>query len=324
MTKRTLLSTGFMPPLVADQLESAFEVHYLHKITDKDAFFRDVGPRVEAVATGAHTGVKTDAAMMGKLPRLKVIGNYGVGYDSIDVATAARRGVIVTNTPDILTEEVADTTIGLLLMTVRELGKTEAFLRAGEWPKQGDYPFTRGTLRDRSIGIVGMGRIGQAIGRRLDGFGIPISYHSRRPQAGVKYRHYPDLVAMAKDVDTLIAIVPGGPSTEKMINAAVLAALGSRGIFINMARGTIVDEPALIEALRKRTIFSAGLDVYWNEPNIDPAFLTLDNVTLLPHVGSASQYTRGKMGQLTVDNILAYNAGKPPLTPVPETPFKGW
>ncbi len=324
MTKRALLSTGFMPPLVADQLEAAYEVHYLHTITDQDAFFRDVGPRVEAIATGAHTGVKTDAAMMGKLPRLKVIGNYGVGYDSIDVATAAKRGVIVTNTPDILTEEVADTTIGLLIMTVRELAKTEAYLRAGEWAKKGDYPFTPGTLRDRSIGIVGMGRIGQAIGRRLEGFGIPISYHSRRPQAGVAYKHYPDLVAMARDVDTLIAIVPGGPSTEKIINAAVLAALGSRGIFINMARGSVADEPALNAALRNRTIMSAGLDVFWNEPNIDPAFLALDNVTLPPHVGSASQHTRGKMGQLTVDNLIAYNAGKPPLTAVPETPFKGW
>jgi lactate dehydrogenase-like 2-hydroxyacid dehydrogenase len=324
MSKPALLSTGPMMPLMVEALEAAFEAHWWHEIADRDRFLAETGPRIEAVCTGAHTGVRTDAALMARLPALRIIGNYGVGYDSIELPEARRRGIVVTNTPDVLTEEVADTTIGLLLMTVRELSRAEAWMRAGQWAATGlDYPYTP-SLRDRRIGLIGYGRIGKAIGRRLEAFGIPYCYFGRKRQADVPLPFYDDLVAMARDVDTLIAILPGGPATEKLVDAEVLAALGPRGVFINMARGSVVDEAALKAALRDKTILAAGLDVFLNEPRIDTDLLTIPNLTVLPHVGSASMYTRSKMGQLTVDNLLAYKARKPPLTPVPETPFAGW
>jgi lactate dehydrogenase-like 2-hydroxyacid dehydrogenase len=179
-------------------------------------------------------------------------------------------------------------------------------------------------LRDRSIGIVGLGRIGKAIARRCEAFGLPVSYFGRHQQSDVAFRYYDDLVAMARDVDTLIVVTPGGPATQNLINAAVLEALGPRGILVNVSRGSVVDETALINALQQRKILAAGLDVFLNEPKINPAFLELDNVTLFPHVGSASVHTRNQMGQLVVDNLAAFAAGKPPKSPVPETPFKGW
>jgi lactate dehydrogenase-like 2-hydroxyacid dehydrogenase len=240
------------------------------------------------------------------------------------VAAAARRGVVITNTPDVLTEEVADTALGLLLNTVREFSRAEKWLRDGRWAADGDYRLTPASLRDRSVGIAGLGRIGKAIARRVEAFGVPVSYYGRKAQPGVSHRHYSDLVALAHDVDTLIVVTPGGSDTQNLINAAVLNALGPRGILVNMSRGSVVDESALIEALKNRTILAAGLDVFVNEPRINPAFLQLDNATLLPHVGSASQYTRNAMGQLVMDNLIAFADGKPPKTPVPETPFKGW
>jgi lactate dehydrogenase-like 2-hydroxyacid dehydrogenase len=301
-----------------------FTVHHLAQAAEREAQLAKIGAEIVAVSTGGHTGVKTDAALMAKLPKLKVIANFGVGYDSIDVAAAAARGIVVTNTPDVLTEEVADTALGLMIMTVRELGHAERYLRAGRWAKEGDYRLTPASLRDRTLGIVGLGRIGQAIATRAAAFGMPIVYYSRTPKAGVPYRYYADLVAMAADVDVLMVITPGGPSTKNLIDAKVLKALGPEGILINLARGSVVDEPALLMALREKTILAAGLDVFWNEPNVDPAFLLLDNVTLLPHVGSASIYTRNGMGQMVVDNLVALATGKTPPSPVPETPFKGW
>jgi lactate dehydrogenase-like 2-hydroxyacid dehydrogenase len=324
MSKPALLSTGPMMPLITDQLEAAFDVHWMHKVGDVNALLQSAGSLIEAVCTGSHTGVKTDAALLARLPALKVIGNFGVGYDTIDVPTAAGRGIVITNTPDVLNEEVADTALGLLLMTVRELSKAEAYMRAGRWAKEGDYRLTPASLRDRKIGLMGFGRIGRAIARRLEAFEMPISYYSRRKQPDVGYPHYSDLVAMARDVDILLAILPGGPATQNIINAEVLAALGPRGIFINMARGSIVDEAALIAALKNKTILAAGLDVFLNEPKVNPEFLTLENATIVPHVGSASVFTRDQMGQLVVDNLLAYRDRKAPKTPVPETPFKGW
>jgi lactate dehydrogenase-like 2-hydroxyacid dehydrogenase len=303
---------------------AAFEVRRYWEAADRDAFLRQVGPAVQAICTGTFTGVKTTDAMMAACPNLRIISNFGVGYDSIDVPAAARRGVIIANTPDVLTEEVADTAMGVLLNTVRELSRAERWLRDGRWAKHGDYRLTPASLRDRSVGIVGLGRIGKAIARRLEAFGLPISYFGRNQQPGESYRYYADLVALARDVDTLIVVTPGGPDTQSLIDAAVLAALGPRGILINISRGSVVDEAALIEALRKRIILAAGLDVFQTEPNPNPAFLELDNATLLPHVGSASQHTRDAMGQLVVDNLIAFVEGKPPKTPVPETPFKGW
>jgi len=325
MPKPVLLTTGPMMALIEDGIASAFSVHRLHEAKgDREALLRRIGPDVRAICTGSHTGVRTDASMMDACPGLKIIGNFGVGYDTIDIPAAAVRGIVITNTPGVLTEEVADTTLGLLLGTTRELYKAEKWLRDGHWEKEGDYRLTPGSLRDRSVGMVGFGRIGKAIARRIEAFGLKVSYFARNPQPGVTNRHYADLIAMARDVDTLIAILPGGPATANLIDARVLNALGPRGILINVARGSVVDEAALIAALRARTILATGLDVYVSEPNINPALLELDNVTLYPHVGSASIHTRNAMGQLVVDNLIAYAEGRPPKTPVPETPFRGW
>ncbi len=324
MPKPALLTTGPMMPLIEDGIGRLFRVYRLQEAGDKAEFLRRIGPEIAAVCTGSHTGVKTDAALIGCLPKLQIIGNFGVGYDSIDVAAAVQRGIVITNTPDVLTEEVADTALGLLLVTVREFYAAEKWLREGRWAREGDYALTAGSLRGRSVGIAGFGRIGKAIARRVAAFGLPVSYYGRTPQPEAAHRYYGDLVALARDVDTLIATVPGGPATEGLINRAVLEALGPHGIFINMARGSVVDEAALIDALRQRKILRAGLDVFRNEPNVNPAFLTLDNVTLFPHLGSASIPTRNGMGQLVVDNLAAFAAGLPPKTPVPETPFHGW
>jgi lactate dehydrogenase-like 2-hydroxyacid dehydrogenase len=264
-----------------------------------------------------------DDALFAALPRLQIIASFGVGYDHIDANAAARRGIVVTNTPDVLTEEVADTALGLLLATVRELPQSERYLRAGKWPS-GNFPLSRATLRDRTVGMVGLGRIGVAIARRLEAFGVPVVYHTRQPRPELGYRHYPRLIDMARDVDTLMVIVPGGAATKNMIDADVLAALGPKGVVINVARGSVIDEPALIAALRDGKILAAGLDVFAGEPHVPEALLVMENVVLLPHVGSASEYTRAKMDQLLVDNIRAWAAGKPPLTPVPETPFRSW
>ena len=324
MSKPALLMTGPMMPLIMAGCDDVFSVHRLWEASDRETLLKRVAGDIQAICTGGHTGVKTDDALMGRLPKLKIVGNFGVGYDFVDVAAAIKRGVVVTNTPDVLTEEVADTTLGLLLSTAREFYRAEKWLRDSQWAKNGDYRLTPGSLRGRSAGVVGLGRIGKAIGRRLEAFGLPISYFGRRQQPDVTYRYYSDLVTMARDVDTLIVVTPGGPGTQNLIDAPVLAALGPNGILINVSRGSVVDEAALLGALRKGTILAAGLDVFQGEPDLNPEFLSLENATLFPHVGSASVHTRNAMGQLVVDNLAAYAQGRPPQTPVPETPFKGW
>src|SRR5262245_52051051 len=226
MAKPALLMTGPMMPLIMNGCDAVFEVHRLWQAADREALLKQVAPDIRAICTGGHTGVKTDDALMGRFPNLKIVGNFGVGYDSVDAVAAARRGVIVTNTPDVLTEEVADTTLGLLLNTVREFSRAERWLRDGRWAADGDYRLTSASLRDRSLGIAGLGRIGKAIARRVEAFGMPVSYFGRKPQAGVSYRYYSDLVALARDVDTLIVVTPGGPETQNLIDAAVLNALG--------------------------------------------------------------------------------------------------
>jgi lactate dehydrogenase-like 2-hydroxyacid dehydrogenase len=314
--------TGKFLTLIEDQLKERFVAHPMPAEAEAEKFFAEIGPRVGGIATGGHHR-PVNEALIEKLPGLQIISNFGVGYDTVDAKLAGARGIVVTNTPDVLNDEVADTTIGLLIAAVRELPQADRHVRDGKWPR-GAYPLTAGTLRGRTIGIVGMGRIGQAIARRIEGFDLPIVYHSRNKQAGVAYRHYPKLLDMARDVDTLIVIVPGGPATKNMINAEVLEALGPNGVLVNIARGSVVDEPALIAALQQKKILSAGLDVFAEEPNVPAELIALDNVVLLPHVGSASQHTRRAMGQLVIDNLLAWAEGKPPLTPVPETPFSGW
>jgi lactate dehydrogenase-like 2-hydroxyacid dehydrogenase len=278
--------------------------------------------RIGAMAVSAPVQ-PVDDALLAAFPNLQIVASFGVGYDHIDAKAAARRGIIVTHTPDVLTEEVADTAMGLLLSTVRELPQAERYLRAGKWPS-GNFPLSRATLRDRTVGMVGLGRIGIAIAHRLEAFGVPVVYHTRRPRPDVGYRHYPHLVDMARDVDTLIVIVPGGAATKDLVDADILDALGPNGIIINVARGSVIDEPALIVALREGKILAAGLDVFAAEPQVPVELMAMENVVLLPHVGSGSEYTRAKMDQLLVDNIRAWAAGKPPLTAVPETPFQSW
>jgi len=317
--KPDVLLVGNRKPTIVKGLEGAVNLHVLFDHPDREAFLASVGDKIRAMAV-AYTADKVDGAFMQRFPNLEQISSFGVGYDHIDAKWAGENGIVVTNTPDVLNEEVADTALGLLLSTVREFPQADRYLRAGKWPS-GGYPLSKATLRDRTVGIVGMGRIGKAIARRLEAFGVPVVYHSRNPQPGVSYKYYPKLLDMARDVDTLMVIVPGGAATKNLINAEVLKALGPRGVLINMARGSVVDEPALIEALRNRTIFSAGLDVFVNEPHVPQELIEMDHIVLLPHLGSASEATRQAMDQLVVDNLLAWAAGKPPLTPVPETPY---
>jgi lactate dehydrogenase-like 2-hydroxyacid dehydrogenase len=317
--KAEVLVIGPPKKLIVDGVAAAFTAHVTASAKDDDALVAAVAPRVRAIASTAPSA-KADRALIERLPRLEIISSFGVGYDNIDIGAAVERRIVVCNTPQVLTEEVADTALGLLLCTVREFPQAERYVRAGKWPS-GDYPLAKATLRDRTVGMVGLGAIGKAIARRLDAFGVPVVYHSRNPQGGIAYRYYPKLVDMARDVDTLIVITPGGPATRNLIDAEVLAALGPRGILINMSRGTVVDEAALIRALKDRTIQSAGLDVFLNEPQVPPELLAMDHIVLFPHLGSATVHTRAKMEQLVVDNLLAWAAGRPPLTPVPETPY---
>jgi len=315
-----ILLIGPVRPVIAKGFGN-FIVHSLPAANDRDAFFASIA-HVRALAVSAPVEPVNDA-LFARLPKLQIVASFGVGYDHIDATAAARRGIVVTHTPDVLTEEVADTAIGLLLCTVRELPQAERHVRAGKWLTS-NYPLSRATLRNRTVGLVGMGRIGMAIARRLEAFGVPVVYHTRRARPELAYRHHPKLIDMAHDVDTLIVIVPGGGATKNMIDANVLEALGPDGILINVARGSVIDEPALVAALRERKIMAAGLDVFVNEPQIPEDLLTMENVVLFPHLGSASVFTREKMDQLLVDNILAWASAKPPLTPVPETPWRSW
>src|SRR5882757_2534157 len=262
--KPDILLLGAPKPVIANGLAATFNVHKLAEAKDRDAFLAGLAEKVRGFAV-TFSNIAIDGALMGRFPRLEIVASFGVGYDHVDVKWAAQHGIVATNTPDVLNEEVADTALGLLLCTVREFPQAERYVRAGKWANA-QYPLTKATLRNRTVGMVGMGRIGKAIARRLEAFGVPVVYHSRNPQAGVSYKHYPKLVDMARDVDTLMVIVPGGPSTQNMINAEVLKALGPDGILINMARGTVVDEPALIRALEDKKIYSAALDVYVKEP----------------------------------------------------------
>jgi lactate dehydrogenase-like 2-hydroxyacid dehydrogenase len=317
--KREVVLFGPTKPTIVKGIEAACTLYKAADAGDRDAFIAQHG-NVRAIACAQG---QMSASLLERFPKLEIVSSFGVGYDNVDVKYAVAHNIIVTNTPEVLTEEVADTAIGLLLCTVRELSQAERYVRAGKWLEKG-YPLSKATLRNRTVGIVGMGAIGQAIARRLEAFGVPIVYHTRQKRPELAYRYYPKLVDMARDVDTLMVIVPGGAATANLINAEVLDALGPNGIVINMARGSVVDEPALIKALKDKRILSAGLDVYVKEPEVPKELLEMETVVLFPHLGSASVHTRDKMDQLVVDNILAWATGKPPLTPVPETPWQNW
>ncbi len=320
-SEKEVLLVGPLKPVMVRGLDAACRLHKLAAANDPDAFIA-AHSDVRAIACSATTE-RIPGAFLERFPRLQIVSSFGVGYDHMDVKWAAAHNVILTNTPGVLTEEVADTALGLLLCTVREFPQANRYVRAGKW-REGDFPLTKASLRDRTVGLVGMGAIGQAIARRLDAMKVPVVYHTRKKRDALPYRHYPKLSDMARDVDILLAIVPGGAGTANMINAEVLDALGPQGILINMARGSVVDEPALIKALQDKRIMSAGLDVFAREPEVPPELRAMENVVLFPHLGSASVVTRERMDQLMVDNILAWAAGQPPLTPIPETPWRSW
>jgi lactate dehydrogenase-like 2-hydroxyacid dehydrogenase len=299
------------------EIDKHFVGHRLWEALDQEKFITETCKNVQGIARGRHFVISKE--LIDRLPKLEIIACFGVGYDGIDLRRCQERDIVVTNTPDVLTEETADAALGLLLMTVRELSSAERYLRAGKWLTDGNYPRTEATLRDRTVGLVGFGRIGQALARRITALNVPVVYHSRHPKKDVSYPYYSNLLKMARDVDTLVVVLPATESTRRIISEPVLEALGERGIFINMGRGAVVDEAALIRALIQKTIFAAGLDVYVNEPNVPRELLELNNVVLLPHVGSASQYTHNAMGALLLKNLHSWFQQGVPVTPVVET-----
>lgn len=317
-SKAVVLVPGKIHPRVLERFEGKVEVVKAPSGPEPSLSADDM-QRITAVAVAGGF----NAAWMDALPNLKVIANFGVGYDGVDVRHAASRGIIVTNTPDVLNDEVADTTIALLINTVRRLYQAETHLREGKWVAEGPFSLSPFSLRGRKVGLFGMGRIGQEIARRLEPFKVEIGYHTRTERPELSYTYYGSLKEMAKAVDVLICIVPGTPSTHKAINAEILSALGANGVFINVGRGYSVDEDALLTALRDGTLGAAGLDVFYEEPKVPEGLLALPNVSLLPHVASASVPTRNAMADLVVDNVLGWLKDGKVLTPVPETPVKG-
>ncbi|MCX7631054.1 MAG: 2-hydroxyacid dehydrogenase [Geminicoccaceae bacterium] len=296
-------------------LEERYRLHHYYRAADKAALLREAGPRVRAIVCSGEVG--PDRAMIEACPRLEIVACYGVGVDAIDRVACARRAIPITNTPDVLTEDVADTALMLLLMAFREAIRADAWVRTGRWEREGPMPVTT-SPRGRKVGIVGLGRIGTAIARRVEAIGMVVAgYCGRRPRPEVPYAFFPDPLALARAVEVLVLSCPGGPATRGLVNAAVLEALGPQGVLVNVARGSVVDEEALIEALERGTIKAAALDVFANEPRVPERLRRLENVVLSPHAASATFETRDKMAQLVVDNLEAHFAGRPLLTPVP-------
>jgi lactate dehydrogenase-like 2-hydroxyacid dehydrogenase len=310
--KQALLITGPMYPPTLAELEQAYDARRLWTAPDRDALVASMADTVSAVASSNSGGI--DAATIARLPKLRIIAHFGVGYDTVDVDAARARGIAVTNTPDVLTEEVADLAMALLLATVRRVPQGDRYVREGKWLK-GPMALTE-SLQGRTVGIVGMGRIGRAIAHRCAAFGVKLAYQGPNRKADLAWPHYTDPVALAKDCDVLVVACPGGEATRGLVSRAVIDALGPQGLLVNIARGSVVDEPALIEALQQGRIAGAGLDVFADEPRVPAALIALDNVVLQPHVASATHPTRKAMGQLVIDNLAAHFAGKPLITPV--------
>jgi len=307
-----ILSLGPFYAPAFELMEREFTVHKLWQAKDPAALMAEVASRIRGIQA-THRD-KTDARLMDALPKLEIISCFGVGVDGVDLEAARKRGLMVTNTPEVLNECVADLAMGLTLATVRRISLGDRFVRAGNWLK-GPLPFTR-KVGGKIMGILGYGRIGKAIAKRAEAFGMRIVYHGRHEQPGVEHRYYASLTEMARDCDVLLAICPGGAATRHIVNAEVLKALGPEGTLINVARGSVVDEQALVKALADGSLGAAGLDVFESEPNVPEALFTMDQVVLQPHVASATHETRMAMGVLTADNLRAHFAGKPVLTPV--------
>ncbi|MBK7333945.1 MAG: 2-hydroxyacid dehydrogenase, partial [Betaproteobacteria bacterium] len=308
-----VIVTAPLPPFLYDPLRADYRCHDYYQSSHKPGLLAAEGQRIRGLVQGGGTVTPTD--LLDQLPKLEIISVFGVGYDGVPVDYCRRRGLKVTNTPDVLTDDVADVAVGLVLMTGRGFAKAERFVRGGEWEKKGPELTTK--LGGRTAGILGLGRIGKAIGQRLEAMGMKIAYTGRRAQPGVHYRYVPDLKALAAESDFLIVACPGGPATKHLVNADVLSALGKKGTIVNIARGSIIDEPALVKALQDGTIGGAGLDVFADEPHVPKPLLAMDNVVLLPHVGSATNETRKAMGDLCKANLDAWFAGRPLLTLIP-------
>ena len=298
----------FVPlrPEVQRELEARYRVHGKDKLDE-------VAGIVRGVVTNGHSGPPPE--IIDRLPKLEVICSASVGYDGIPVEYARAKGIPVTNTPDVLNDDVADLAIALMIMTARRLVASDRYVRTGKWPAGGEYPLAS-RASGKTVGILGMGRIGKEIGKRAEAMNNKVAYHSRRKVADVTYDYYPDLVELAKASDFLIVIIPATPQTEKIVSKAVIEALGPGGILVNVARGAVVDEDALVEALVNGKLGGAGLDVFVKEPQVPEVLFGMDNVVLQPHVGSATHETRRAMSQLVLDNLDAQFAGKPLLTPI--------
>ncbi len=314
MTKPYILQVGPYPKWDQIPLDAAFHMHRWWEAADKDALLARVGPDIRAIATRGDLGASE--AMIAACPKLEMISVFGVGYDSVHLPSCKARGVSVSNTPDVLTEDVADLAVAMLLSLVRRIGPAEAWVRSGDWAAKGVPPLTRKVSGSRA-GILGLGRIGMAIGRRLQGFGMDIAYSARSPKPGAEgWTFVPDAVALAARSDHLFVALAATAETRHIVNARVLQALGPEGTVINISRAANVDETALLDALEAGGIAGAALDVFEGEPNLNPRFLTAPNVLLQPHHGSGTVETRKAMGKLMRDNLTAHFAGQPLLTPV--------
>jgi lactate dehydrogenase-like 2-hydroxyacid dehydrogenase len=293
-------------------LQSEFTAHLMADAPDRAAFLKQHAPAVRGLATFGPMPV--DGKLMDALPKLEIIANFGVGVDAINLDDASKRNLIVTNTPDVLNEAVADTALALILNTVRKFPQAEQYLRGGNWAARGPYPLTS-DVGGKTLGVLGLGRIGEAIAKRAMACGMKIRYHNRRKK-DVPYPYDADAVALARESDVLLVVTPGGPETSKIVNAKVLDALGPQGWVVNIARGSVIDEPVLLRYLQEKRIAGAGLDVFADEPRVPAEFFTLDNAVLFPHVGSATQETRKAMGDLQIENLRLHFAGKPVKTRV--------
>ena len=308
-----IIVTAPLPPFLYEPLKADYRCHDYVQAADKQALLAAQSKVIRGLVQGG--GTVTPTSLLDALPALEIISVFGVGYDGVPVEYCRKRGLKVTNTPDVLTDDVADVAVALVMMTGRGFVRLNRFAQAGEWKKRGPELTTK--LSGRTVGILGLGRIGKAIAQRVSAMGMNVAYTGRRPQ-DVSYRFVPDLKALAAESDFLVVACPGGATTKNMVNADVLAALGKKGTLINIARGSIVDEPALVDALRSGTIKGAGLDVFADEPNIPEPMFAMENVVLLPHVGSATRETRQAMGDLCKANLDAWFAKKPLPTLIPE------
>ena len=312
--KPELLLVSPIPPRVIEALKDDFVLHDYFRAKDKPAMLKEVAGRVRGYISFAAAG-GADAALMDATPKVEIIANWGVGYDRVDAAAAKQRNIIVTNTPDVLTECCADLAMALILAVARRVAEGDRYVRAGNWPKLGNLAL--GTRVNGSrLGIVGLGRIGKAAAKRAEAFDMQIAYFGRSRQKGVDYAYYGDPVGLAKDSDFLLLTCPGGPETHHLVDAEVLNALGPQGFLVNVARGSVVDEDALVKALEEKRIAGAALDVFAKEPQVPAALMTMDNVVLQPHQSSATTATRRAMDDLVVENLRLHFAGKPVRTPV--------